>query len=216
LEHEFGPLKIPFASGVHGNYEGLYPPTKTEVELIRDLGLNPQKIKILLLLSDKPYKGNISFLKTWAAGNYSNLQLILAGPSPYKMKGLIEKLLGDVKHISKHKRVSHYLLGDLHRACDIIALPYHKITTSGAYMLALTMEKPVLAADLPFFKMHTDSGTAILYSADGGDSALADALARINQGNLTINTDALRRLKRTFTWRNCADSIAPAFDQLLG
>jgi glycosyltransferase involved in cell wall biosynthesis len=216
LEHEFGPLKIPFASGVHGNYEGLYPPSKSREELIQDMELDSQKIKILLLLSDKPYKGNLSFLKTWSSGHYPNLQLVLAGPAPDSMKDLIEKLCGDVRYISKHKRVSHYLLGDLYYACDIIGLPYRRITTSGAYMLALTLEKPVLAADLPFFKMHTDSDTAVLYSATGGDKALADAFDLLNRGEFNKNSEAIRRLKQTFTWKNCANSIAPAFDRLIG
>lgn len=218
LEAAVGPFATPFVEGVHGHYEGLYPATAPVPDLIRRHGLDPAKFRLLLVLSDKPYKGQIPFLEAWVEARTEGLQLVLAGPAPGSMLRLIESLPGDVVHVSKGERIPHYVLGDLHRACDMVALPYLRITTSGAYFLALTLDRPVLAPDLPFFRMHTGEGkgVALLYDHAAGRPAARDAISRLACEAFAADAFAMAALREQFTWGRFAESAAPAFDALLG
>ncbi|MEO6096569.1 MAG: hypothetical protein ABIW76_13025 [Fibrobacteria bacterium] len=217
LEAALGPFDTPFVEGVHGHYEGLYPPTAAREDLIRRFGFDASKLRLLLVLSDKPYKGHSPFLEAWTHAETKGLQLVVAGKASPAIAAQIKVLPGDVLRVGPDRRIAHYEMGDLLHACDMVALPYLRVTTSGAYFLALTMGRPVLAPDLPFFKSHTGGGKGIaqLYPNSGGIEALRESISALARTGFSPDTDALLALKKQFTWRRFAEAVAPAFDALV-
>lgn len=217
LEEVVGPLKTRYVGGVLGHYEGLYPATADRQELVSRFGVNAEKFSLLLVISDKPYKGHATFLEAWAKADTHGLQLVLAGPTPKSMLGMVKSLPGDVLHIGADQRVPHYALGDLHRACDMVALPYLRITTSAAYLLAITLDRPVLAPDLPFFKLHTgqEKPVALLYEHSRGVDSIGETLSALGRNGFTSHHSAYQELKDQYNWRNFAGILAPAFDDLV-
>jgi glycosyltransferase involved in cell wall biosynthesis len=217
LESTFGPLKTPYVEGLHGHYEGLYPITESRERSVRRFGLDSGKFRILMVLSDKPYKGQIPFLEAWAQAETQGLQLVLAGAASPGMKNVVDSLPGDVIHLNVETRIPHYALGDLHWACDMVALPYLRITTSGAYFLALTLKRPVFAPDLPFFKLHAghSRGVAFLYDHLGGVGKICEALTTLNRDRFESDPLEFQALMEQFSWRKFAETVAPALEGLL-
>jgi glycosyltransferase involved in cell wall biosynthesis len=217
LEALLGPLEIPYVEGVLGHYEGLYPASAGKAELVARFGLDGGKFRLLLVLSDRPYKGQTPFLEAWAMAETQGLQLVLAGRAAPAMDALVKSLPGDVVRVYADRRIPHYELGDLHRACDMVALPYRKITTSAAYFMAITLDRPVLAPDLPFFRLHTgeEKHVAFLYDHAGGTEAIRACLAALAKDGFPEDPPAFRKIKELYTWRKAAAAIAPAFDALV-
>lgn len=215
LTVEFGALPSPYVEAVHGHYGSLFAPSADKASLLRKYGMNTDKQKVFLMLSGKAYKGQLPFLEAWNAASTNRLQLVLAGRTPSGFSQVVGGLAGDVLHIGSDG-LSHNMLADLLSCVDIMALPYSKITTSGAYFLALTCSVPVLAPNLPFFELHSSAGTALLYGTDGGVLEIERALSRLDQEQWEPDYIALQQLKQRFTWAAAGSRIAKAFDLLVG
>lgn len=215
LEQEFGPVTTQYLEAVHGHYEGLFCPSADTASLLRKFDLSPEKQKVLLILSGKKYKGQLQFLQAWGARKWEHLQLVVAGRVPVDFRVTLERLQGDVRHIGA-SGVPHNTLADLINCCDMLALPYRRITTSGAYFLALTCRKPVIAPDLPFFTLHSKPSSALLYGGDHSVSVIADALGRLDRREWAPNLQSLIDLRGQYTWARSAARVAEAFDHLAG
>jgi len=217
IEINFGPLNIPYLATVLGHYEGLYKTDFDVLYLIKKYYLNPGKYRLLLIISDKNYKGHEKLLRAWSVAKTDGLQLIVAGAVPKALKGLIDKLTGDVIAVFQHGRIPHNAIAELYKVSDIVLLPYQKITTSGAFFLSVTLSCPVFAPNLPFFRDHMGdySGLGLLYESNGGETAIAEALESLSTNPIVRDEETFIRLRQEYNWRKYAHTVAASFESLL-
>jgi beta-1,4-mannosyltransferase len=207
---------VSYLEALHGIYEGHYGPAGLQVQARKAFGIPIDKKVILLSVSHHPYKGTNLFIEQWLA-NAPNLFLLIVGKPSVEM----EKEILKVKHVKVIAEdsngiagfISEKTLAEAYNACDFVALPYKEITTSGAFFLALTFDKPIIAPDLSFFKLHTaDGSTALLYDHVKRD--ISGVLRNIESG-WEPDTDQLAKLKQKYSWKDSAKSIAALYDSLI-
>lgn len=206
----FGTTGQHYILAVHGLYTGIYPTHESREETRTRLRLTSTDTAILLHGSQTIYKNTPQFLNAWYAGMHPGVRLILTGEiSPKQVDMVMER--DDI--IFLPGRVSDEEMGNLLQACDFVAIPYQKITTSGLYFLALTFNKPVIAPDLTFFQAHTTNDTAILYNHKNPEIGIKDALQMVSSG-WHSNYDELKNLSTHFDWKLSSHVIAKAYDDL--
>lgn len=136
----------------HGNYNGIYPEPRERQLVISELGLDPDIPIVGCIGQIRDYKGLDVAIEACALLS-GRVQLLCAGKPHYQfdVKNL-EKLLAKLDHYCfVPDFISDQLFSDYINACDLILLPYRKITGSGALLAALTLGKGVVASDLEYF-----------------------------------------------------------------
>ena len=146
-------LRSDFVIMPHGNYNGAYPPPRNKFEVIKEIGLQPNKPIVGMIGSMREYKGIDVALKAMEYLD-DRAQFLCAGKShqlfdPGKFKNETNNK-NNIVFINR--RLSDQEFSDYSNCCDLLLLPYKRITGSGALLAALTFGKGVIASDLPFFK----------------------------------------------------------------
>lgn len=188
---------------IHGHYEDIYIPGGTFTREI--LGI-PQESKVIFLHANmRDYKGDAEFIDLFMKEAPLNIYLILMG------KGCSCKFKNEnIKCIEGYRSNSE--MADLISISDFFALPYKRITTSGAFFLAVTFKKPVIATDLPFFRQHAFPGTSLFYNSEKG--SFASVIKEIESG-WTPDVKELNNMKIAYTWSNAAKAIKRAVNDIL-
>ena len=203
-----------YVLGVHGLYDEHYRFTCSMKEARIKLEVPLDQRIIMLHYNHNAYKGSKTFLMSWVEEGISDFLMIIGNPPRdiidiVKEHGnyiIIPNDTLDNSFMSDEKLIQSVI------AADFIALPYESITTSGAYFLAISYDKPVIAPDLSFFKLHTTPKTALLY--DANTRKIAGVFAQIHNG-WVIDQEELSRLKKSFDWNESSKHIAQAFDQII-
>lgn len=196
-----GILSKKYLMAIHGHYENFYQ--KKSEELNRSsLGFSRSDIVLLLKSGGKNYEDARSFYKFFSEKKYQNIKLLVVG-NTFQAHENVKYLEGFLSN----KQMASCL--DI---CDYMVLPYEDITTSGAFFLAMTFHKSVIAKKLDFFIQHTMDDTAVLYE---DQDELASLLNEIDLGSLIINTDNLSKMKSKYTWEKAAKIISKEFYNLL-
>ncbi len=188
---------------IHGNYGQIYTPSG---EYSRDnLGI-PADAKVIFLHSNmKDYKGDEEFIESFINFSSSNLYLLVMG----KMGN--QKSEGNkIIFVPGYKTDGQ--MADLISISDYFALPYKKITTSGAYMLAVTFKKPMIASDLPFFRVHSLPNTTLFYNLK--DDSLNKVFEKLSLG-WEADAENMDRMKQSYTWANGAEAIEIAVNEMI-
>jgi glycosyltransferase involved in cell wall biosynthesis len=185
---------------VHGHYENEYH--KSNKLITREsIGFNKEDIIILLKTGAKNFNSAKKFIDTIKNVEYKNIKLLIIG-----------KPILDLK---KTKLIEGYIssedLSSYMNLCDFVCLPYINITTSGAFFLALTFNKPVIAKNISFFKSQTSKQTAILYE---NKQDLLLKLDLLDKHEFNIDESKLRLLKNKYSWSKSAPLVADVFDVL--
>ncbi|HCT94892.1 MAG: hypothetical protein A2X19_10570 [Bacteroidetes bacterium GWE2_39_28] len=190
-------------NAIHGHYEQIYTPGGTFSR--ESLGI-PEKSKVIFLHANmRDYKGDAEFIDLFTKEAPSNIYMILMG------KGCTNTIKKDnIKCVEGYRSNSE--MADLISISDFFALPYKRITTSGAFFLAVTFKKPVIATDLPFFRQHAFPGTCLFYNSEKG--SFANVIREIDAG-WTPNRAGLDNMKSTYTWSNAAAEIKKAVDDII-
>lgn len=137
----------------HGHYRNSYPPAIAGNLAKQRLGL-PQDKQILLCFGMvKPYKNIDRLIEVFIAAGLNDIILVIAGSpeSPALAKQLVE-IGGDRENVKLFlKFIDDDELSLYHSAADIVILPYKSILNSGALLLALSFNKPVIAPHIGTF-----------------------------------------------------------------
>ncbi|HCV14971.1 MAG TPA: hypothetical protein DF637_01370 [Rikenellaceae bacterium] len=188
---------------IHGHYEERYIPGNVITR--ETLGIPQESIVVLLHSNLKEYKGDIDFIDEFRMNATKKLCLVVTGE-------IRENELSHQKIIFLPGYKSEEEMADLIKLSDFFALPYKRITTSGAYMLAVTFEKPMITTDLPFFREHSLKDTALYYMI--GDSSLRQVFEKIENG-WKPDQENLREMKNLYTWKNAAINIKEAVNEMI-
>ncbi len=99
-------------------------------------------------------------------------------------------------------------------AADVVVLPYRRITTSGAAMLAWSFGKPVIAPRLPAFVELMDKAPflGILYDP-ANPAALQEALQQATTIDWQAHRPSILAWAEQFSWQRIARQFATLYEQ---
>ena len=130
----------------HGHYREEYPRGIDRLEARRTLGIDHEARVILFFGRVRPYKGIMELIRAFSLLAGRDLALCIAGAPASRPFG------GRVRSAAGHDARIHAHLGFVPRdkaqiffaAADLVVLPYLEVLNSGAAMLALSFDRPVL------------------------------------------------------------------------
>jgi beta-1,4-mannosyltransferase len=193
----------------HGSYEGVYRETHGRDETRRRLGIAPTARVFLCFGEIRGYKSTGALLDAWRSAGLVDAVLVVAG-HPKDPQAV--DALGSADDPSLRlllQRVPDAEVADLHAAADVVVLPRRDGGTSGALVLALTLGKPVVAADVPAVRETLgDRGAGWLFDP-GTDGSLAAALREAHAGARAAGPPAAaREAGRELAWPPLAAATA--------
>jgi glycosyltransferase involved in cell wall biosynthesis len=141
--------RLPSAVIPHGHFRGEYPDEVSRAEARERLGLRPSDRVLLCFGALRPYRNVSALLDAFRATSGEDLRLLIAGGArDPRLRTEIESMAArdprvrlDLRHVPTEELQHHF------RACDVVVLPYRDILNSGAALLALTFDRPVLLPD---------------------------------------------------------------------
>jgi glycosyltransferase involved in cell wall biosynthesis len=206
---------MPCAIVPHGHYRESYPSAIDQAQAKADLGLVTNKKILLFMGMIKPYKNCDTLIKEFNAANLTDYVLVIAGkPDTPKYKQQLEALAQGNENI--HLRLEFIPDSQLHlymSAADCVILPYKSILNSGALLLALSFNKPVIAPHIgAFVDLQNELGLQWVYSY----------VNDLNASNLEFMLTQLNQLPRpticpldNYDWRNLAELTVNFYEELL-
>ena len=215
LEHYPSEQDIPCAVIPHGHYRDSYPEPISQEKAKEKLGLITQKKILLFMGMIKPYKNCDALIKEFSAANLQDYILVVAGkPETPKYKEQLELLAKDQENI--HLRLEFIPDDQLHiymSAADTVILPYKSILNSGALLLALSFNKPVIAPHIgAFIELQNELGLQWVYSYTN----------ELNASDLGFMLQQLNQLTRpvscpldNYDWRNLAELTVNFYEEIL-
>lgn len=129
----------------HGHYRSCYPAAIDKQEAKQKLGLDAHKKVLLFVGRVKPYKNIPNLLQAFNEEQREDYQLVIAGkPDSAELQAELES----IKHPSNRLFLQFIPDDELNvymSAADIVILPYKGLLNSGALLLALSYNRPVIA-----------------------------------------------------------------------
>lgn len=161
----------------HGSYRGCYPNAVGRAAARARLGLDPGAFVYLHLGQIRRYKGTLELLAAHAALAPGAALLIAGQPVPPELGALVQARAAGESGVRlalgavPDEQLQHYF-----NAADVAVLPYRRVTTSGAAVLALSFGLPVVAPARGGF-VDLVPGRGLLYDPASGGllQALRDA-----------------------------------------
>lgn len=148
--YDLGSKKPATAVIAHGHYKTVYPPKMPKEQARKTLGLEASGYVVLFFGMIKPYKNITGLLQAFARWGDQTVSLIIAGnPSDAQQKTMIEEAASADKRI--HPVLRFIPDNDIPLymgASDMMVLPYTNILNSGAILLGLSYDVPVLVPAL--------------------------------------------------------------------
>lgn len=205
----------------HGNYRPLFHPLGAERAVSRSaLGL-PVTAELLLLFGRiEPYKGAEPLLQALAGSTDERLHVVIAGKQIQPIEPLLEGLPAWLR--ARVHRLPGFVEPErvpaLFHAADAVVMPYRAILSSGTALLALSLNRPVIAAAHPgILDLMRDGVHGLLYPPDD-PAGLASAIARFR----ALPAEERRQMElaagnqaRLFDWAVSGNSLGGAMQRLL-
>lgn len=137
---------VPLFRTRHGDYQGAYPFRSDRGAARAELALDADARLAVAVGQVRPYKNLDRLAEVARRSTDANLRLAIAGaPDGDATADSVERAAAgdprirlDLAHLDDH-RLATWLA-----AADLVALPYRRILNSGAALLALSAERPVL------------------------------------------------------------------------
>lgn len=138
--------RIPSFVIPHGNYRGVYPDGIGKAEARRSLGV-PSDSKVLLFFGQiRPYKDVPRLIEAFELLEDQTVHLVIAGHAPDSnlQDEIIQLARANPRIHLELALISSDRVQLFMRAADLVVLPYRAILNSGAVLLALSFQRPVL------------------------------------------------------------------------
>jgi beta-1,4-mannosyltransferase len=199
----------------HGDYiEWLSAMTQPSQERIsrHSLGI-PADAKVILNFGlIRPYKGIELLVEEFKHLNDANAHLIVAGyTSRAQLREQIERVASGHPNVHLLLRwVEGEDLAALLELSDMVVLPYRTVTNSGAALLALSAQRPILGpsmGSLPELQQLVGAEWVRLYEGGISQLQLNDAVAWLSTPRGTANMDA-------FAWPRLASDTLEFYRSL--
>jgi beta-1,4-mannosyltransferase len=178
----FPPLaRLPLFVVPHGHYRQLYPNTMTRAEARFALGIDQNAPVLSFVGQIREYKNVPELITRFRELQDPALRLLVAGrsTSPRLDERLRAVAGGDPRVRLDLRLVPEDEIQVFLNAADLIVLPYRDVLNSGAALLALSFNRPVLAPEagaLPELKDRVGPAWLQMYRGDLTSEILVDAL----------------------------------------
>jgi glycosyltransferase involved in cell wall biosynthesis len=202
----------------HGTYRDAYDRKPDRRSAEGRLGIEPVSGSTFLLLGQiRRYKNALPLLRAFLTGAAADDRLIIAG-EVREDEGLADALVraasGDPRVVLRLVRVTESDIPLWHAVSDVVVLPYdmRSALNSGALMLALAMDVPVVATDSEINRELRDriGGEWIRLYRGGPDAALLAARSTVATQRAT-EPDL-----EAFEWSAIVDTTLNAYRELAG
>jgi beta-1,4-mannosyltransferase len=196
----------------HPNFIDAYPDRVTRAQARGQLGVDADTVMIACLGMIRAYKGLLELVRAFRPlPDDGRAELWIAGePVDAALAAELRREANGSPRI--HLRLE-FLSADevevLLKACDVVAMPYRSILTSGAALLAMSFAKPCVAPRLGCLSEVLDESGAFLYDPTDLDG-LGGALARAIESSASLPSMGQHNRTRAAAW-----SWAAAADLLL-
>jgi len=203
----------------HPNFIDAYPDRVAPAQARVQLGVGADTVMIACLGMIRPYKGLLELVRAFRAlPEDGRAELWIAG------EPVDASLATDLRREANGSPRIHlrfdFLSPDevevLLKACDVVAMPYRSILTSGAALLAMSFAKPCVAPRLGCLVEVLDESGALLYDPTDPDG-LRGALARVIESSARL--PAMGQHNRTrataWSWSAAADLLLAHYGRLL-
>ena len=204
----------------HPNYVGAVPDQVTRAQARERLGVAADTFMIVSLGMIRPYKGLLELVRAFhAMPERDRAELWIAGePVDAALAADLQRAASTSPRV--HLRLD-FLPADevelLFKACDVVALPYRSIVTSGCALLAMSYARPCVAPRLGCLVEVLDERGAFLYDAadsDGLGGALTRAIA--SSASLPAMGEYNRKRASAWTWTAAAELLVGLYRSVLG
>ena len=206
VEATFGNLDGRMIIIDHGHWIGYYPNSTTRSEARKKLGLDDHNYVFLFLGLCKPYKNLETLIRAFRHLPPSAV-LLIAGkfPDPAYEATIRTLIEGSGARIILHSGYVPDETVQLYcQACDMTALPYLEILTSGTALLSFSFGRPVIAPAMGHLKDIVTTECGILYdplASDGLSKAMESAMSTaFDSGNILARAEA-------YDWRKSAQTM---------
>jgi len=198
-----------------GHYRGTYPDTIDRVEARRQLGFSSHEKVALSIGQIRPYKNAPRLIREFGRLIDANARLVVAGKPLTAQDGALvrEAAAGDRRVRLVLEFISDDVIQVFLRAADLVVLPYVEILNSGAALLALSFDRPVLApamGSVVFLRERVGEAWVRGYDGDLDSAELGAAL----QWAVDATRPAFAPLD-SLSWEDAARTTEAAFRSLL-
>jgi len=183
-----------------------------------------QKIVFGFLGTISNYKGIDMLLKTWESNKFlcdnREIKLVIAGKVSSYDKGKLYNSTNKCKNIyTDIRRLTNEEFQAYLKLCDVILLPYEKISQSGILLSAIHEQKPVVVSEVGGLTDPFKFGKIGWKFKKNSNKEFEEVLKHIiNNPNsiLNIKNDlkSWSRLKRIYSWENIAQKTIKAYEDI--
>lgn len=202
----------------HGHYIESYEKNISREAARASLGLSPENLVLLFFGHLRPYKGIPEMVAAFKKIDAPNARLVIAGlPINKAMEDEIgHAVAGDPRIKFQPGRVHEDKVQVYMHACDLVVLPYRRILTSGAAVLAMSFGKACIAPRAGCVTdMMDDTGTIFFDPQQLGDldRALQEAVA--SKDKLPAMGAHNLALARRWDWEGIGRQTAAVYRQCI-
>lgn len=200
----------------HGNYIDYYENIISKSEARKKLKLSSENKIFLYFGTIRPYKGIPELIEAFKNLNPLNLILLIVG-QPYNSQ-IAENILKRCEGIKNIRSIFKFILPEeiqiYMNAADVVVLPYQRILTSGAVILAMSFAKPIIAPASGCIPDVLDGKGSILY-----DPLEKKGLLKAMKQALSVDLKKMGehnfKLAKKLDWKNIAKRTYKIYQECL-
>ena len=203
----------PIVAMHHGNYSGMYPQPRSRESVAQDLGLDPSLPIVSCVGIIRPYKG-IDVAISAANQLEGQVQFVISGQLHDSMNAVeIKKAAEELPNVVYEPRLlTDQEFADRLGFCDLVLLPFRKITGSGSLLAAWTFGRGVIASNLPLLRemLEPEPDAGRLFSVGDGAACAAAITQYLKEVPSAQRQAAAERITREHSWEKCVEPVAAA------
>jgi glycosyltransferase involved in cell wall biosynthesis len=198
----------------HGHYRNVYPdPGTSVVDARRALGLPDEADVVLFFGQVRPYKDVPRLVECFRALRSCRAHLVVAGrPLDASTERAVVDAAGGDRRVHLHlRRIDDHDVHRYFRAARVVVLPYRRILNSGAALLALSFDRPVVvpaSGSLVELEEHVGHGWVSTYDGPLRTEVLERAVTTVP----STDTAPLERHEWTEIGRATVDAYRHVVD----
>lgn len=137
----------PFVVTHHGHYRDVYGAPLAREEARAILGLEVARPTVVFCGKISAYKGVTDLMEVFSDASRLDAQLLVAGKASEAEELAVRRAAAmDSRILLKLKLLSDAEIKAAISSADLVVLPYRDVTNSGSALLALSLDRPVLAS----------------------------------------------------------------------
>lgn len=209
---EIAPPSKPIEVVAHGSYVDVYPPGRSRMDVRRELGIPDEAVMFLRFGELRANSDVFTLLEAFKAARIDASALVVAGNAkdPRAAAAVAAASASDARIVRIDGFVPFGGVRELYEAADVAVVPRADGGTSGSLILALSLARPVVVADMPAYRRLVGDGRAgwTFRSGDAADLGVALEAAAADRGSRARRGSAAQEIAVTLDWDSAARQIA--------